>query len=303
METINQTFKGIIPPIRVDVSNGNGGIIPIIDWSAIAVKHTPLLASNVQLEFILEYLTITYYLPTLLKIPGSSYPEFKASDKGLQRALKTVEFKRSFLPENNYSVQFLLWNWFAGSWRNEPFDRDFLFNAGMENRLNLIKPYLVSVGDTVYGDKLYKLGISIAPRYLQEGDYLEISGGYSGSISYLWDEPEIVLNPGQSGQVEITSSASRIVNFNAKRAALYVANEGENRCYWRFGPEMAMDAGTSPYLDPGQSLTIEHGKLFSNGGDNHKFLGKFANSIVRSSLLAVCKTGTTKMVYQELVYP
>lgn len=302
MEVVSQTFKGIIPPVRIDHVNGDGRIVPIIDWSAIATRYTPSGAVNIQFEFTLEYLTATHYLPTLLKIPGSSYPEFKASDKALQRGVKMVEFKRQFSPEFNYAAQFLLWNWWDGGWREAYFDRDYLFNAGIEGRVNFIKPYLVSVGDTIFGDTKHKLGLSIAPRYLLEGDSIEISGGYSGSISYIWDEPEISLSLGQNGGVDITTESFRVLNSNSKRASLYCSNEGLNRVYWQFGTS-TLTPETSPFLDPGQYLTIEHGKLTTNGGDTHKFLGKFANSIIKFSLNAVCKTGSSKLVYQELSYP
>lgn len=304
MEIVSQTFKGIIPPMRIDHINGDGRIVPIIDWAAISEKHTPENAVNVQYEMTLEYLTVNHYLPTLLKIPSSSYPEYRAADKELQRALKTVEFKRNFSPDKNYAVQFLLWNWYLGDWRPVHFDRDLLQNAGMEGRINLIKPYLVTVGDTVFGDKLHKLGLSIAPRYLQEGDYLEISGGYSGSISYLYREPEVILYPGQSGVEEVSTTTTLLLSANPKRAVLYVGNEGTRRIYWQFGDPYSLyfQAGTSPFLDPGQSLTFEHEFFTSNGGDNHKFLGNFASSFCKMPLLAICQSGTGRAVYQELVF-
>lgn len=304
MEIISQTFKGVIPPVRIDHLNGDGQIVPIIDWSAIAANHTPPTATNIQFEFVLEYLTVTHYLPTLLRIPGSSYPQFTAADKAIQRAAKLTEFKRNFSPDKNYAVQFLLWNWYDGDWRATHFDRDYLQNAGLEGRINLIKPFLVTAGDTIFGDKLHKLGMSITPRPLQPGDYIEISGGYSGSVSYLYKEPEIILGLGAVGGKEVVTTKTQILGNNNKRAALYVANEGTKRIYWRFDNSYSslMEVGESPYLDPGQSLTYEHGNLISNGGDNHKFLGKFANSICKMALFAICP-GKSKLVYQELVYP
>lgn len=304
MEVVSQTFKGIIPPARIDHINGNGQIISIIDWAKIALNHTPSGTNiqSIQFEFTLEYLTMTSYIPTAIKIPADSYPKFTAADRELQRAAKTVEFKRSFSPGLNYSIQFLLWHWYENGWRQTHFDRDYLYNSGMENRINLINPYLVTSGDTIFGDIRHKLGISIAPRYLREGDFLEVSGGYSGSISYLWEEPEISLNSGQNGGVDINTASVRVLNSNSKRASLYCCNEGQNRVYWQFGTAN-LTPETSPFLDPCQYLTIEHGKLFTNGGDTHKILGKFANSIVKFSLNAICKTGTSKLVYQELVFP
>jgi len=308
MEIVSQTFKGVIPPVRIDHVNGDGRIVSIIDWSAIALNHTPPGAANIQFEFTLEYLTATYYLPTLLKIPGSSYPVFSAADKNLQRAAKLTEFKRNFSPTNNYSVQFLLWNWYESRWRETHFDRDYLFNAGMENRLNLIKPFLVSVGDTVFGDISYKLGLSIAPRYLLEGDYIEISGGYSGSVSYLWEPPQIELLESATGSQDITNTSVRVLNTNHKRAVLYVQNAGNVRVYFKFSsidywnqPSFPLLAESAPFLEPGQNLTYEHGKLFFNGGNKDNLLEKYANTFCKLSLYAVCN-GNSKLVYQELIF-
>ncbi len=317
MEVVSQTFKGVIRPTRIDHRNGNGQLVPIVDWPEIAYRLSPPSAKNIKFEFTLEYLSINYYLPTLLRIPGNSYPQFTASDKAIQRGLKLVEFKRSFPPDQNYAVQFLLWHFWKGTteglehpgfWRQEHFERDYLYNSGIENRINLIKPYLVTAGDTVFGDVNYALGISIAPRYLQEGDYLEITGGYSGSISYLWEEPEIVLSEGSSGSVNIGNTPVRVLPTNQKRAVLYVQNAGSTRCYIRFAkdeygsPLIPIVPESIPFLDPGQSLTYEHGKLFFNGGNKDGLLEKYCNSICKLPLYAICN-GNSKLVFQELIFP
>jgi len=305
VEIVSQSFKGIIPPVRIDHANGDGRIVPIIDWGAIALKHTPPTATNIQFELILEYLTFNYYLPTLLRIPSSSYPEYRAADKELQRALKTVEFKRSFPPEKNYAVQFLLWNSDAwGTWRNIHFDRDQLQNAGMEGRINMIKPYLVTAGDTVFGDRGYKLGISIAPRFLVMGDSIEISGGYSGSISYLYQAPEIDLIEGVCDSSHISPIPTMIMNANPKRASIFLSNAGLSRIYWKFtGNPNSLIARSSPFIEPGESLTVEHGKLF--------YLGKNEHLINRNNIKYMCKLpfccitelGSGTVTYQELNFP
>jgi hypothetical protein len=304
MEIVSQNFKGVIPPVRIDHTNGDGRIQPIIDWGAIATKHTPANVLNPQYELTLEYLTLNYYLPTLLRVPSSSYPEYRAADKELQRALKTVEFKRSFSPDKNYAVQFLLWNSYMRDWRDVHFDRDQLQNVGMEGRINLIKPYLVTVGDTVFGDKLSKLGISIFPRFLQLGDYLEISGGYSGSISYLIVEPEINLISGSAGSQKISTTPTLIMWNQSKRASLFLCNAGSERVYWMFTQNSSsLVAGAAPFLEPGESLTVEDGELFFSGKNEHLILKNRIKSICKLSLYGICETGEGKVTYQELRYP
>ena len=51
MEIISQTFKGVIPPTRIDHNNGDGRIVSIVDWADIADKHRPSSGENVQFEF------------------------------------------------------------------------------------------------------------------------------------------------------------------------------------------------------------------------------------------------------------
>jgi len=304
MEIVSQNFKGIIPPVRIDHVNGDGRIVPIIDWGVIATKHTPANVFNAQYELTLEYLTLNYYLPTLLRIPSSSYPEYRAADKELQRALKTVEFKRSFSPDKNYAVQFLLWNSYIGGWRDVHFDRDQLQNAGMEGRINLIKPYLVTSGDTVFGDRLSKLGISIVPRFLEMGDYLEISGGYSGSVSYLYKEPEVDLISGATGSKEILTNPTWIIGDNHKRASLFLCNAGSKRVYWMFSENSSsLIAGAAPFLEPGESLTIEHGELFFSGGNKHLISKNQIKSMCKLPLYGITETGAGKVSYQELRFP
>lgn len=304
MQPISQTFKGVIPPVRIDHTNGDGQIVPIVDWNAIAQKHTPPGAINIQVELVLEYLTCTHYLPTLLRVPAAQYPQFSAVDGDAIRGAKLTEFKRKWSPADNYAVQFLLWNWWNGTWREQHFDRDYIQGQGLEGRINLIKPFLVTAGDTVFGDRLHKLGMSIAPRFLRFEDSLEISGGYSGSISYLYKEPEIILQEGQAGSMDVGSSPQSIVSSSSKRAALYVCNAGKNRVFWRFTNQFStLLSKEAPFLDPGESLTYEHGQLFYSGKNDHHLLKNQINSICRLSLYAMAETGTNKITYQELIYP
>lgn len=304
-QLISQSFKGIIPPILFDQSNGDGRIVPIIDWEMIAQKNLPVGAKNPVFEFSLEYLTATYWLPSLLKIPAQGYEmlKFGASEKQAERSAKIVKFKQQYGADSNYAIQFLLWNWYNGNWDQVNFDRDILQSTGMEGRYGLIVPYLVTAGDTVFGDRLYKLGMSIAPRWLTEFDKIYIHGGYSGSISYLWNEPEILLSEGMSGKISVGTVGREILYQEPRRAVLYVANAGNKRVYWIFGGNPgSILPKTSPFLEPGESLTFEHGQLVYPGGNQHHLLKGNSNSICKLSLNAISEDGVNDLVFQELLY-
>lgn len=301
MEIISQPIAGAIPPVRIDETNGDGRILAIVDWEAIAQSLIPPNAVNVNFKFVLEYLTLTNYFPTLLKVPSSSLPIYdRVVDTEVDKAAKTVEFKRKFNPSNNYSVQFLLWHWWNGNWQSVHFDRDTRNNLGLEDRIGLIKPYLVTVGDTVFGDRKLKLGISIAPRPLRAGDFIEIHGGYSGEISYLYS-PDYSISESVSDSVVIGNSPVRILPSRPKRAILYLSNNGETRLYFKFTNNgISFEAETSPFLEPGESLSYEHGQIIYPGG-GEKYMIKNP-AICTLGLWAIRSSGTGKAVYQELVF-
>lgn len=304
VDAIVQSFRDEIAPVRIDESNGDGRIVTIIDWVIEAASRTPSNAVNVQWSFTLEYLSFHYYFPTLNRVPTNQLPEFKLSETDTSRQVKSIEFKRKFTPDNEYAVQFLLWRWFNNSWRPVHSARDWLQYLGLEGHIGLIHPYFLDEPGVMFGGIRHKIGISISPRSLQEGDYIEINGGYTGEVSYLLQEDEIELIEGTSSSIEVGRDVVIGPGASGKRAALYVSNAGLTRLYFKFSNgNSSLILPNAPFLEPGESLSYEHGKLHYPGGNDH-FIPPFSHrSIIKMSLLFARLEGNGLVSWQELQFP
>lgn len=301
MEPITQSFQDEIAPVRVDVSNGDGRIITIVDWAAEAAARTPAGATNIQWSFTCEYLSAHYYFPSLMRIPSSELPLFELSDTDETRQAKSIEFKRRFSPSSGYAVQFLLWRWFNGGWRPVHSARDWLQYLGLEGHISLLYPYFLDEPGVMFGGTRHKIGLSISPRNLEGGDYIEINGGYSGSVSFVSDPNPENLIESAGGSVEVGGTPELIVTNNIKRAALYVSNAGTTRLFFRFGSNSsALVAGAAPFIEPGESLSVEHGRLiYSGGGSQHTF-NNAQRQLTKLQLWAVRRAGIGPVCFQEL---
>ncbi|HEY9863144.1 MAG TPA: hypothetical protein V6D21_03095 [Candidatus Obscuribacterales bacterium] len=302
MQLYQQEFNGIIPQIKINNANSSGGrIVDIVNWNQLKNKHIPATAVNPQFSFCLDYLTLTYYLPSLTPIPTTAYDDlnFKASQKELERAGKTVSFKKQYSAISGYATQFLLWNSYSQfDYDDLWFDRDQLNWMGMEGRRDLIMPYLNNKENKVYGDIRHKLGISFAPRDLQGEDKIFISGGYSGSVSYLWQPEYREMSSSQRGKVSVGTVGREILSANSNRAIAYIGNAGTSRIYWAWGVSAeSMVAGLTSFLDPGQSMTYEHGKLITPNANEDPLI---KTSLCSLGLAAISESGVNNVVFQEL---
>jgi hypothetical protein len=304
VNSLLQNFRDEIPPVRIDHLNGDGRIITIVDWQAEAASKVPSNAVNVQWSFTLEYLSLHYYFPTLNRVPTNQLPEFKLSESDTSKQSKSIEFKRKFTPDNEYAVQFLLWRWFNNSWRPVHSARDWLQYLGLEGHIGLIHPYFLDEPGVMFGGIRHKIGISISPRSLQENDYVEINGGYTGEISYLLQEDEIELIEGASRSIEVGRDVVIGPGASENRAALYVSNAGTTRLYFKFSNDYAsLILPNAPFLEPGESLSYEHGKLHYPGGNNHLIPPFSQRSIVKMSILFARLEGNGLVSWQELQFP
>ncbi|MFY7804827.1 MAG: hypothetical protein ACOVQ7_15515 [Limnoraphis robusta] len=304
VEAITQQFRDEIAPVRIDATNGDGRIITIVDWASEAASRVPVNAVNIQWSFTLEYLSFHYYFPTLNRIPTNQLPEFKLSESDTSKQAKSIEFKRKFTPDNGYAVQFLLWRWFNNAWRPVHSARDWLSYLGLEGHIGLIHPYFLDEPGVMFGGVRHKIGISIAPRNLEEGDYIEINGGYSGEVSYVLEEDEIELIEGTSQSIEVGTNVVIGPGASGKRAALYITNGGTTRLYFKFSNDyQSLLLPNAPFLEPGESLSYEHGKFHYSGGNSHLISPISHRSIAKMSMLMARQSGRGLVSWQELRFP
>lgn len=303
---ITQEFKDELPPVRIDSSNGDGRIITIVDWASEASTKTPTNATNIQWSFSLEYLAMHHYFPSLARVLTSQLPGIKISDSDEARQAKAVEFKRKYSPTSGHAVQFLLWRWFDGDWRAVHSGRDWIQYLGLEGHISLIFPYFLDEPGVMFGGTRHKIGMSIHPRYLEGDDYIEINGGYSGSLSYIIPEPVEVVSQiieGSSGSKNIGLISERVLLSQSNRAALYLSNAGSTRLYFNFSnAETSVRPPAAPFLESGESLTYENGNFYYSGGNSHLLSQTFSTSIIKLPLNCARLEGSGLVSYQQLIY-
>ncbi len=304
VNAIKQEFFDEFSPVRIDKNNGAGEIVTIVDWQAEADAFPVVNSVNLRYSFTLEYLNCTYYLPSLNRIPTSNLPITKLAETDTSKQAKMVEFKRKYGTAENFAIQFILWRWINGDWRKTYSARDTLYYLGLEGYIDLIYPYLRSEQGIIFGSTRHKLGISIAPNFLKDDDYLEISGGYSGYCSYVLEEGEVELESGNSGSKTVGKDTVILLGSSSRRAALYVCNAGDTRLYFLFNDNYnALVVPRSPFLEPGESLTCEHGKIIYSGGNQHLIPALSQRSIIKLTLLVARESGIGEVTYQELYFP
>ncbi len=301
VDVITQQFRDEIAPIRIDATNGDGRIITVVDWASEAASRVPVNATSVQWSFTLEYLSFHYFFPSLNRVPTTQLPIFKLAESDSSKQAKSIEFKRKFGPEGNYAVQFLLWRWFNGSWRPVHSGRDWLTYLGLEGHIGLIYPYFLDEPGVMFGGVRHKIGISIHPRFLEAGDYIEINGGYSGGLSYV-----PIGGPGLeesiAGSVSVGRTTQMIVPGNPRRAALYVSNGGSTPLYFRFSGASDWLPPAAPFIQPGESLSVEHAAIHYSGGNSQHLSASLHSQISLLPLTACRMEGTGAVSYQELIF-
>lgn len=257
-------FTGNIYPVEITESNQttNGVLIDLIDWERILNKHLPAYAKNPELSIKLELFQLNYILPSLTKIPTANYPYIdEATDTRLDIQAKTHEFKRKYNVTSGHAIRIVFYEDAVGQegFRITPaFAEEYLYNLGQWGYLNVLDPYLVKDSEVFLGDKDRKIALFVEGE-LGVGDRLVFRGAYSGEIEYEEGFPPVKES---AVEREITTSPVSLLTNRTSRIGLYLQNVGSADIAFRFIQSGgAFSVRSAPILKPGQTLTIEHGKL------------------------------------------
>ncbi|CAD5984806.1 hypothetical protein PCC9214_05341 [Planktothrix tepida] len=168
---------------------------------------------------------------------------------------------------------------FDTAYRNHPIN-EYLYNGGLAGFLDLI-PYIMPNGNLIFNNlneayyistDICKLGTTPNPTY---GSPVEnqiiINGGFSGTAQYKEREKKIVHDQLKSINIPLTPTPVRILEETDKRALIYLTNNTDKKLFFSFGSSY-FTTPLSPYLNPGDSFTWEHGEIISLGGGSLGYL-------------------------------
>ncbi|MGB3511500.1 MAG: hypothetical protein WBA93_20135 [Microcoleaceae cyanobacterium] len=297
-EGIKQEVCGHIQPLRLNKDTVPGNILPLINWGLIAQLHQPSNSANYIFKGQLEYLHCDYFIDSLNKVDSKQLPDInELVDSNLQKQAKYYEFKRKYSVEKRYVIELMLHTkWGATEW-GAPKAGEFLYSLGQYGYINLFDPYLLRDSEILYSDSSYQVGVS-TDGYFGDFDRAEINGGYSGVISYFEVEQTESLSE-NSGGVEIGASPVQVLGSRLSRRFLYLCNEGNSRVYFCFANTSAGVTTNAPFLEPGESLTIEFDKAFWSGGGSHHWIAGATKYYLTQRLYCIRKANLEKVTFQE----
>ncbi|MGL5082323.1 MAG: hypothetical protein ACRC8A_12630 [Microcoleaceae cyanobacterium] len=293
---IEQKFSGVIPPLRLS-GNSNNQIIPLIDWSYIWNRHVKTGAINPEWQVQLEYLQCNYLIKSVARVPTSAFPQMSIRDSALQKQAKMEDYRYKFNVASGHAIQVNLHTqWGTSAW-GEPCAAELLYNLGGNmGYLNFFKPYLSRDANVVFGDRLMRIGLSVTGS-LTNDDFIEFSGGYSGSISYTAIAVDLVTT---AGKFDVRTTAIKILNSRETRKRIYIGNAGSSPLYFRFTENIeALDTRAAPFIPSGETLTLENGKIFYSGDNSHHWLSEMAEHYIKLPLYAVRSSGSGVVVVEE----
>ncbi|NEN90811.1 MAG: hypothetical protein F6K48_18590 [Okeania sp. SIO3H1] len=297
-EGIKQEVCGHIQPLRLGRNTTPGSIQTLIDWQAIADYHQPSNSINYIFKGQLEYLQCDYYITSLSGINSKNLPQInKLRETNLQKQTKYFDFKRRYNVRSGHAVELMLHT----KWGNEdwgmPKAGEFLYNLGQYGYLNFFDPYLLKDAEILYSDIRYKIGASIDGAF-GDFDIVEINGGYSGTITYFEAEftEEVSEN---AGSVNVGEEATQILSQRSNRKILFVSNDGDSRLYFRFANSSSLVSINSPFLEPGESLSIDFNEATWSGGNQHQWVTAATKYYLTTRLYGIREAGDGKVGYQE----
>jgi len=293
-----QEICGHIKPLRLNQNTIPGEINTLIDWEAIANFHKPANSTNYVFKAQLEYLQCDSYISSLTRIESKDLPVISnVRDNNWQKQDKLYEFKRKFNVKSGHTTELMLHTkWEDEDW-GMPKAGEFFYNLGQYGYLNFLNPYLIKDAEILYSDTRFKVGVSI-DGFLGDIDIAEITGGYTGTISYFETEPTSSLAE-SSGSVQVGTQATEILSQRSSRKMLFVSNEGETRLHFRFTNTRNAISSNAPFLEPGETLSINFDRTSWSGGNEHQWMAMATKYYIPLRLWGIRKTGSGQVFYQE----
>ena len=297
-EGIKQEVCGHLQPFIINKDTIPGDIGTLIDWNAISNYHKPANSEFYVFKGQLEYLQCDYYISSLNTINSVNLPNVnEIRDTNLQKQSKYFDFKRKYNASTGHAIELMLHTqWNNGDW-GVPKASEYLYNLGQYGYLNLFDPYLLRDSELLYSDVRYKVGVSIDGT-LGDFDIVEINGGYSGTISYFEAEPTDNLSE-SAGSVDVGTQTTQILSQRSDRKILFVSNDATTRLYFRFTNSSHAVSLNSPFLEPGESLSIEFDRANWSGGNQHQWVQSATKYYLSLRLYGIRESGSGKVTFQE----
>ncbi|MEM8568920.1 MAG: hypothetical protein AAGF85_20850 [Bacteroidota bacterium] len=296
-EGIRREVCGHIKPFVINTTVA-APVQPVVDWHAIAAYHKPSGSTEYIFKGQLEYLNCDYYIDSLLQIDSDNLPKVKElRDTNLQKQTKYAEFKQDFNAKSRHAIELMIHTkWESQNW-GMPKASEYLYNLGQYGYINLFDPYLVRDAEILYSDERYKVGISY-DGLLGEGDIIEINGGYSGVISYFEPENQEYLSE-KSGSVKVGTTATEILRSRSNRKILFVCNNGTTRLHFQFVSNSSAVSLNSPFIEPGESLSMNFENASWSGGNQHNWVSEASKYYIGLHLYGIRESGNGSVSFQE----
>ncbi|WP_293083407.1 hypothetical protein [Okeania sp. SIO3B5] len=186
--------------------------------------------------------------------------------------------------------------WGSENW-GFPKASEYLYNLGQYGYLNLFDPYLLRDSEILYSDIRYQVGVSFDGSF-SGIDIAEINGGYSGVISYFEEENTESLRE-NSGSENVGTTATRILTSRNNRKILFVCNNASSRLHFQFSNSASAVSLNSPFLEPGESLSIEFDKAAWSGGNSHNWIMGATKYYIGLSLYGIRESSNGNITFQE----
>ncbi|MEM1167850.1 MAG: hypothetical protein AAGJ08_01840 [Cyanobacteria bacterium P01_H01_bin.35] len=298
-EGIKQEVCGHLQPFIIDKNTIAGNIQTLVDWNLISNYHKPTGAVNYVFKGQLEYLQCDYYISSLNSITSANLPNVnELRDSNLQKQSKYYDFKRKYNASTGHAIELMLHTeWANGDW-GMPKASEYLYNLGQYGYINLFDPYLLRDSEILYSDTRYKVGCSIDGS-LGDFDHVEINGGYSGIISYFEEEDPTNPLSESSGDVNVGTQAIQILPSRSNRKIILISNDSDKRLYFRFANSQNSVSINSPFLEPGESLSLDHSRADYSGGNQHQWIMSVARNYIPLRCYGIRESGSGNVFYQE----
>lgn len=297
-------FTGNIDPVEITEFNqaSDNTLTDLIDWKRILNKHLPPYAKNPELSIKLELFQLNYNISSLTKVPSANYPYIdEATDTRLDIQAKTHEFKRKYNVNSGHAIRLVFyeeWSGQEGVRRTAVFAEEYLYNLGQWGYLNVLDPYIIKDSEIFLGDKDRKIALVVEGN-LGAGDRLVFRGAYSGEIEYEEGMPPVRE---YAIEREVDTTPFNLFPNRDSRIGLYLQNVGSRDVAFRFIQTGGVfNANSAPILKPGQTLTIEHGKMIYPE-KNFSILENLLPYWINLTLKVATIRGTSRVLAQDFYF-